>query len=66
MRSPTPDIDRSDQHGIQQIATDVVQHIAAPFAEAANDDEFYRNPLWIVVGAFGFLFAILACLVASG
>ena len=43
-----------------------MQQIAAPFAEAANDGEFYRNPLWLVVGAFGLLFTLLACLVVSG
>lgn len=66
MSSPTPLADQSDQPHIQQVAADAVQHIAAPFAAAANDGEFYRNPLWLVAAAMGCLFTILACLVASG
>jgi hypothetical protein len=46
--------------------SDAAPQVAAPFAEAANDDDFYRNPLWMVVGAMACLFTILACLVASG
>jgi hypothetical protein len=64
MNSPTPVTDRSDQHPAQ-ISTDTMQQIAAPFAEAANDGEFYRNPLWLVAGAMAFLFGILAMLIAS-
>jgi hypothetical protein len=66
MSSPTPFTDRSDQHDSPQPATDAMQQIAAPFAEAANDGEFYRNPLWLVAGAMGLLFALLACLTAAG
>jgi hypothetical protein len=66
MSSPTPLPDRSDPPAAMPTLSDAAPHIAAPFAEAANDDEFYRNPLWLVVGACACLFAILACLVASG
>jgi hypothetical protein len=66
MNSIPPLIDRSNQHDAAQLSTDAMQQIAAPFAEAANDGEFYRNPLWLVAGAFALLFTLLACLVASG
>jgi hypothetical protein len=66
MNSPTPLPDRSDQHAASQTSADAVRQVAVPFAEAANDDDFYRNPLWIVAFALASLFAILACLAASG
>ena len=66
MNSATPVIDRSDQHDAPPPSTDAVPHIAAPFAEAANDGDFYSNPLRMVVIALACLFALLACLVASG
>jgi hypothetical protein len=66
MNSQTPVTVGSDQHEAQLSSTDTMQQIAAPFAEAANDGEFYRNPLWVVVGAFALLFTLLACLVVSG
>ena len=65
MNSPTPVTDRSDQHPALQNSTDTMQQIAAPFAEAANDGELYRNPLWLVAGAMACLFGILALLIAS-
>lgn len=66
MNSLTPLNNRSDQHDARQISTDAIQQIAAPFAEAANDADFYRNPLWLVVGAMACLFTLLACLMAAG
>jgi hypothetical protein len=66
MNFPTPVTESSDRHDAAQISTDAMQQIAAPFSEAANDADFYRNPLWVVVGAFGLLFTLLALLVASG
>lgn len=66
MNSTTPLTDRADQHDAAQISTDTMQQIAVPFAAAANDAEFYRNPLWEVVGAMAVLFALLAILTASG
>jgi hypothetical protein len=66
MSFPTRLPDRSDEHTDLLTVSDVAPQIAAPFAEAANDVEFYRNPLWLVVGAMALLFALLACLVASG
>jgi hypothetical protein len=54
-----------DHHDAAQPATDAVPHIAAPFSEAANDGDFYSNPLWMVAIALACLFALLACLVAS-
>ena len=56
--------ERSDVHDAAQISADDVEQIAAPFAEAANDAEFYRNPLRVVVGAFALpLFEPLARLI---
>jgi hypothetical protein len=66
MNSPAPLPNRSDQRAAEQTSVDAVSHIVAPFAEAANDGDFYRNPLWMVAGALACLFALLACLVASG
>jgi hypothetical protein len=66
MNSPTPLTERSEPHDAAQLSTDRMQQIAAPFAEAANDGDFYRNPLWLVAGAMGLLFALLACLAAAG
>lgn len=66
MSYPTRLPDRSNEHTDMLAVSDVAPQVAAPFAEAANDDEFYRNPLWPVVGATALLFAILACLVVSG
>lgn len=66
MNSATSVIDRADQHDAPQPSTDAVPLIAAPSAEAADDGDFYSNPLWMVVGALACLFTLLACLVASG
>jgi hypothetical protein len=66
MSYPTRLPDRSDEHTDMLIVSDAAPQVAAPFAEAANDDDFYRNPLWLVVGAMAVLFTVLACLVASG
>jgi hypothetical protein len=66
MKSPISVNDGFDQHGAARMSTDATQQIAAPFTEAANDDEFHRNPLWLVAGAMALLFGILACLVAAG
>jgi len=66
MNSPTPFNDRSARHDAPHVATDAMQHIAAPFAEAANDGDFYRDPLWMVVVAMTLLFVLLACLTVAG
>jgi hypothetical protein len=53
-------------HASQLNHTRHVMNSPTPLAEAANDREFYRNPLWLVAGAMGLLFALLACLTAAG
>jgi hypothetical protein len=35
-------------------------------SEAANDSDFNRDPLWLVAGAMGLLFALLACMTVAG
>ena len=65
MSSTAPLPERSPAHAAEQISPDDVPHIAAPFAEAANDGDFYRNPLWEVVLAMACLATILICLVVS-
>ena len=66
MNSLTTLPDRSDQHAATPVLSDAAPQVAEPLGEAANDDDFYRNPLWMVAVAMACLFAILACLVASG
>ena len=66
MNSPTPINARFDQRHVSRTPPDAMPHIAAPFAEAANDGDFYRSPLWLVAGALALLFALLACLVVAG
>jgi hypothetical protein len=65
MNSPDALSDRSGPHAAEHISPDDVPQIAAPFAVAANDGEFYSNPLWEVTLAFACLATILVCLVAS-
>jgi hypothetical protein len=65
MNSPDPLSDRSGPYAAERISPDDVPHIAAPFDEAANESDFYRNPLWEVVLAMACLATILVCLVAS-
>jgi hypothetical protein len=65
MNSPDALSDRPGPYAAEQISPDDVPHIAAPFAEAANDGDFYRNPLWEVTLALACLATLLVCLVAS-
>jgi hypothetical protein len=65
MNSTPPRIDRSGRPDAPPISTDATQQVAAPFTEAANDDEFDGNPLWLVAGAMGLLFGLLACFVVA-
>jgi hypothetical protein len=65
MNSPDPISDRSGPYAAEHISPDDVPHIAVPFTEAANEGEFYSNPLWEVTLALACLATILVCLVAS-
>jgi len=65
MNSPDPLSDRSGPYAAEHISPDDVPHIAVPFTEAANDGDFYRNPMWEVALAMACLATILVCLVAS-
>jgi hypothetical protein len=65
MNTPDPISHRSGPYAAERISPDDVPHIAVPFTEAANDSEFYSNPLWEVTLALACLATILVCLVAS-
>lgn len=65
MNSPDPLSDRSGPYAAEHISPDDVPRIAAPFTEAANESDFYRNPLWDVTLALACLATILVCLMAS-
>ncbi len=65
MKSSNPLSDPSGPYAAEHISPDDVPHIAAPFTEAANDSQFYRNPLWEVTLALACLAAIFVCLMAS-